>query len=627
MDPIEAAIAAIELREPGKPFSYRKIAKEFGVVVSTLTRRHQRVTQSRADGNANQRNLSQQQEAELLRYITRLTERGLPPTRQMIQSFASCIAKKEVSISWVDRFIKRNSESLLPRWTLGIDSNRHNADSGEKYKAYFNLLHSKITKYGVEPQHTYNMDEKGFLLGITGRSKRIFNRALYESRQVRQSIQDGSREWISLMACICADGSTVDPALIYRSTAETLQSSWVEEIDVNSHRVFITSSTSGWSNNEIGLQWLIQVFDRCTKQKARRQWRLLILDGHGSHVTMDFINYCDQNKILLAIFPPHATHTLQPLDVCVFKSLSAAYSHQLTTYLYRSQGLVTVAKKDFFTLLWSAWTTSVTPQLIMRAFKCTGISPPDPTPILSRFNPAPPPEQDSRERSTSVLSASDWRKIDRLLKVVADTGDSKEARKLSRTIHSISTQKQLQDVEIQGLQEALKTKKRRKIKGKTLPLGQPDEWQGGAVFWSPARVQRARDSLSQQETQALELQHQKAREKEIKASNKQLKARLLQEKRVARAAAREARTRERADAADKRRLRAQARKAQQQHQRRLKIAKNGSQKGFKATPKVTKRQRLTLAPGRVNREASATPAPATPSSRSGRAIKTPSRYL
>ena len=58
------------------------------------------------------------------------------------------------------------------------------------------------------------MNKKGFLLSITSRIKRIFDRPLYESRQVRQSIQDGSREWILLITYICADGSTVDPAPI-----------------------------------------------------------------------------------------------------------------------------------------------------------------------------------------------------------------------------------------------------------------------------------------------------------------------------------------------------------------------------------------------------------------------------
>lgn len=85
-------------------------------------------------------------------------------------------------MSWVDRFTSCNSDSLLLRWTIGMDSNRHNADLEAKYEAYFKLLYSKIEEYGIEPRHTYNMDEKGFLLGIIGRLKRIFDRALYERR-------------------------------------------------------------------------------------------------------------------------------------------------------------------------------------------------------------------------------------------------------------------------------------------------------------------------------------------------------------------------------------------------------------------------------------------------------------
>jgi hypothetical protein len=71
------------------------------------------------------------------------------------------------------------------------------------------------------------------------------------------------------------------------------------------------------------------VFERFTKSKARRQYRLLIFNGHGSHVTSDFIDFCDSNKILLAIFPPYATYSLQPLDVVVFAPLAAEYLREL----------------------------------------------------------------------------------------------------------------------------------------------------------------------------------------------------------------------------------------------------------------------------------------------------------
>ncbi|KAF1978839.1 hypothetical protein BU23DRAFT_411433, partial [Bimuria novae-zelandiae CBS 107.79] len=143
MDSIEAASTAIESREPGESFSYRKVAKDYSVVESTLRRRHQGLTASREDGYARQRNLSHEEEIELLHYIKTLTERGLPPTRQMIKSFASTIACREVSIAWVDQFTAKNKESLISRWTAGIDRDRHAADSPYKYELYFNLLRDK----------------------------------------------------------------------------------------------------------------------------------------------------------------------------------------------------------------------------------------------------------------------------------------------------------------------------------------------------------------------------------------------------------------------------------------------------------------------------------------------------
>jgi hypothetical protein len=83
----------------------------------------------------------------------------------------------------------------------------------------------------------------------------------------------------------------------------------MEDIKAGEHKVFVSSSPTGWSNDNVGLAWLEQVFDGYTKQQSGR-WQLLILDGHGSHVTMEFIDYCDCHRILLIILPPHSTHTV-----------------------------------------------------------------------------------------------------------------------------------------------------------------------------------------------------------------------------------------------------------------------------------------------------------------------------
>lgn len=108
------------------------------------------------------------------------------------------------------------------------------------------------------------------------------------------------------------------------------------EIDLETQLIHATSLPTGWTNNDIGLAWLTQVFDRYTKQKARQNYCLLIVDGHGSHLTRDFLEYCYQNRIIVAILPPHSTQTLQPLDVVCFKSLSFNYSKALSNYLQES---------------------------------------------------------------------------------------------------------------------------------------------------------------------------------------------------------------------------------------------------------------------------------------------------
>ena len=103
-----------------------------------------------------------------------------------------------------------------------MDSNRHNAESGYKYKLYFNLLQQKITEYDVKLENTYNMDEKGFAIRVLRRSKRIFSRRQYKKKEVRQARQDGSREWVSLLATICADGTALPPGIIFALKNSTI---------------------------------------------------------------------------------------------------------------------------------------------------------------------------------------------------------------------------------------------------------------------------------------------------------------------------------------------------------------------------------------------------------------------
>ena len=509
-----------------------------------------------------------------------------------MRNFGSQIAKRELGEHWVDRFVQRYPDELISRWTTGIDNSRHKADSGRKYSLYFNLLREKIEQYNIEARHIYNMDEKGFMLGIVGRSKRIFSKASYEDGKRRSTIQDGSREWITLLACICADGSHIDPCLIYQSASSSIQDSWLQGFDPNSHQASFSSSPSGWTNNDIGLSWLKQVFDPSTKAKARSSYRLLILDGHGSHLTMDFIDYCDQNKILLAIYPPHSTHTLQPLDVSLFKPLSTAYSNEVSAFMERSQGLTSMSKRDFFPLFYRAWQASFKETTILKAFEATGLSPFNPEVILQRFT-APASSSDSE---SSALSASDWRKIKRVFdQVVADRSD-KRVKRLSQALHASSVQNALQKDEIAKLREALVNERTRRKRGKPLLVREPKEYSGGGAVWTPRKVKEARDQQQLKELEEGQLQHQKAEASRLREEARQAKAKAVQARRQAKVEARILREKQKAEKAAEQASRAAARRAAQRLKQALKTSQKGKKRSIKPPAKATLKKRAVIRP-------------------------------
>jgi hypothetical protein len=82
-------------------------------------------------------------------------------------------------------------------------------------------------------------------------------------------MQDSNREWITTITCIYADRTALPPVIIFASNNSTLQSTWVKDIRAGNHSVHVGSSPTRWSNDKMGLDWLKNVFDRYTKDKAR----------------------------------------------------------------------------------------------------------------------------------------------------------------------------------------------------------------------------------------------------------------------------------------------------------------------------------------------------------------------
>lgn len=62
------------------------------------------------------------------------------------------------------------------------------------------------------------------------------------------------------------------------------------------------------------------------------------MDGHRSHVSWEFLNFCLTHNIICLCLPPHSTHILQPLDVGLFAPLQRRYSEELDRWQRRQKG-------------------------------------------------------------------------------------------------------------------------------------------------------------------------------------------------------------------------------------------------------------------------------------------------
>jgi hypothetical protein len=69
-----------------------------------------------------------------------------------------------------------------------MDVTYKRADSAFKYSLYFKLLGDKIKEYDIEPRNIYNMDEKGFLIGVLSKMRRVFSRRHYDQGEIKQII-------------------------------------------------------------------------------------------------------------------------------------------------------------------------------------------------------------------------------------------------------------------------------------------------------------------------------------------------------------------------------------------------------------------------------------------------------
>ncbi|KLO08249.1 DDE-domain-containing protein, partial [Schizopora paradoxa] len=103
---------------------------------------------------------------------------------------------------------------------------------------------------------------------------------------------------------------------------------------------------------------------------------LLILDGHGSHLTDEMVELAIKNNIHLLCLPPHCTHKLQPLDVGIFGPLQCLWEEECDDQVDLTDESISIEEvpKSYLKVHSQAFKE----ETIRNAWKSAGISPLNP---------------------------------------------------------------------------------------------------------------------------------------------------------------------------------------------------------------------------------------------------------
>lgn len=377
-------LEAIAIAKTQKKPNIAKIAREFNVSYTTLRTRLQKVKSPTTPTMSNKNLLQPYQEKALINWIIQMRNWNLPPTASVIAAWANqALARaghpeKRVSKMWPYRF-----EARIPAH-LGLAPVRQNTKELRRIQAedagllqhWYDQL--KVLLNGVPARLVYNFDECGFQPG-QGRARKVFG----SIKSSCPDLPEGEKgENITALECISADGWIMDPFFIFKASGSFMEA-WYQGSETLPPETMTAISPNGWISDELALAWLLQ-FDRATKDRTKRgEKRYLIFDGHGAHLTLEFLQYCEDNTIIPFGFLPHSTHLCQPLDgkpFLTYKQQFRLINNELSFWGGRPYG-----KAEFLQIIQPVREKAFTQRIIRESFKDRGIWPVNGSQIIKQL--------------------------------------------------------------------------------------------------------------------------------------------------------------------------------------------------------------------------------------------------
>ena len=311
-----------------------------------------------------QQYLASEEEKALVTFLSLMSDLGQPVQVKYIPSLITMDRSiKPPNKNWPQAFEKRNPELKVRRVRV-IDWKCHENNIHVKITHWFKVIERIIQDSAILRENVYNMNETRVMLSMLSSVKILVGKddlRDYRGAGVKQTM-------MTVNECVSADGRSLLPLIIW--SGSTHRSNWMTYATPEWH---YAHSENGYNDSKISLKWLTRVFDPQSKGSVNQRPRVLICDGFKTHATLEILEFCFVNNILLCRLPSHTSHKLQPCDVRAFAPLKTAYRDE-AEQLYWG-GLDTVGKEHFTSLYKPARERSLIKRNIMTEWAATGLFP------------------------------------------------------------------------------------------------------------------------------------------------------------------------------------------------------------------------------------------------------------
>jgi hypothetical protein len=187
----------------------------------------------------------------------------------------------------------------------------------EDILSYFGKLYQYVS--GIPAHFVLNMDEMGHQPFADAKDIVCFVPSWHEESSVRYPVSRIGKR-VTLIGCICADGSHLRPCLII--PRQTFDEHRLAQGGYSSDKVEIYTQKKGYIDRDIFEDWVKDTLvpEIQSRREKFNYWgpAVLILDNCSAHDSQLFRDLCIEKNIHCLWLPPHSSHLLQMLDLCIF---------------------------------------------------------------------------------------------------------------------------------------------------------------------------------------------------------------------------------------------------------------------------------------------------------------------